>query len=204
MIEMVDTEKDVICELFNIGIGQAARALSELVDDTIELSVPEIQFITVKEAVEIIDAKVEGAGCAIKESFSGVILGDMMLVFPEKQSLELVRCIIGEDVELETITEMEQDALLEVGNIIMTSCLSSLADAFGERVMNEIPTILKGNGRQLISDHQNEISEDCLVLFIEVDFIVQNSNIAGYVMVILDMPAVADLRQLVAAYLEGI
>ena len=45
-------EHDLIVELMNLGVGRAAHALSQLVNDEVLLSVPRLEFISVPEAQE--------------------------------------------------------------------------------------------------------------------------------------------------------
>lgn len=198
---LTEIEQDAVTELLNIAIGDSGRALSELVDEPILLSVPKINFVSKSDAVHAVDKQTKGEGSAIREAFSGPFSGHMLLIFPENQSLELVRQMIGEDAELDTITEMEQDALLEVGNVIMTSCLVSLADAFEVSITSEIPELVKGHGSDMINT--GDLSDDCLVMFLEVDFHLRKSDISGNVMVVLDMIAVGKLKEFLGQYLQA-
>ena len=60
--------------------------------------------------------------------FEGDITGRALLIFPETKSLELVRAITGGDLPLEDIIELEQEALAETGNILLNSCLATIAN----------------------------------------------------------------------------
>ena len=202
MTMLDEIEQDVLTELINIAIGQAAKALSELVGDPIKLSVPKIQFISTADAVKTVDAHTNKVGSAIREGFKGPFDGQMLLIFPEQQSLELVRQLIGEDVELDTITEMEQDALMEIGNIIMTSCLASLADAFEVTISNELPKLIKGSGEDMIATNGDQ--GDFLIMFLDIDFHLSKSDISGNIVLVLDLKAVGQLKDYLAKYMDSI
>lgn len=198
-----EDERDAISEILNIAIGQAARALSEMVDEEVKLSVPSIESLSVQEACDRVDRHTGRAGSAVRESFSGPFEGDMLLIFPEDQSLELVRRLIGETTEVESITDLEQDALMEVGNVIMTSCLSTMADTLGLSFTNtSLPEILRGTGSDILVANRGEGYKDGFVLFLEVDFKLQSSDISGYVLIALGLPSARLFKEIVNKYLE--
>ena len=51
----------------------------------------------------------------MQQSFEGPFSGRALLIFPEAQSLELVRSIVGEEHSLEDVIDLEQEALAETG-----------------------------------------------------------------------------------------
>ena len=54
---------------------------------------------------------------AIRQDFSGAFSGRALLIFPETNSLELVRAAVGRHLPLEDIVDVEDEALAEIGNI---------------------------------------------------------------------------------------
>ena len=58
----------------------------------------------------------------------GPFSGRALLIFPEAQSLELVRSIVGAEHSLEDVIDLEQEALAETGNIILNACLATIAN----------------------------------------------------------------------------
>ena len=64
----------------------------------------------------------------IHQVFEGEITGRALLIFPDTKSLELVRAVIGGELPLEEIIELEQEALAEIGNIILNGCLATIAN----------------------------------------------------------------------------
>ena len=146
MIVLTDFQQDVISELFNIGMGSAAASLSQMVGETVTLSVPSVEYLGQKMAVQRIQRIVGSQRVTgVKESFKGSFWGDALLIFPESRSSELVRALLkDEDLPLETITEMEQEALTEVGNIILNACLGSLANIFQQNLIYGLPQYTQG------------------------------------------------------------
>ena len=64
---------------------------------------------------------------AIRQDFSGAFSGRALLIFPEASSLELVRVVVGRQLSLEDIVNLEDEALAETGNIILNSWVATIA-----------------------------------------------------------------------------
>ena len=128
MISLTELQQDAMAELLNIGMGRAASVLSEMVGEEVLLSVPFVDLMSRREAAGLLMEKACDRIVAVLQKFSGLCWGDTMLVFPEEKSLELVRCLFKDTdtTPLEIMTEMEQEALMEIGNIILNSCIGSI------------------------------------------------------------------------------
>ncbi len=48
------------------------------------------------------------------------------MAFPEDRSLELVKLILDESFPAESATDMEEEALLEVGNLVLNGFLGAI------------------------------------------------------------------------------
>ena len=53
MIKLNELQEDMLTELFNLGMGNAASALSEMVSEEILLSIPKISFMEKSELANI-------------------------------------------------------------------------------------------------------------------------------------------------------
>ena len=50
------------------------------------------------------------------------------MIFPQAKSLELIRVIVGADVDAAEANDIEEEALAETGNIILNGCLATMAN----------------------------------------------------------------------------
>ena len=198
--ELSEDEIDAVSEILNIGVGQAARALSEMVDEPVTLSVPYVVLLPVAQTWQELEKRTKGNACAIKERFGGSFSGDALLVFPEQDSLELVRKLLAEETEITVFTELEQDALIEVGNVILTSCISAFADTLGVEIeYSDLPVMVRGSkGEDLLSSANGDQDYN---LFMEVDFKLDQDNISGIVLIALSLKSAVDLQTKLQEYL---
>lgn len=204
MIELSEIQKEAITELMNISIGRAASSLNQLVDEEIRLTVPRVLFIERSEASKRIDERGVNGTCAVMQEFSGPCSGDALLVFPEKKSLELVRAIIGETVPLDSLTELEHEALTEVGNIVLNASLGSIANLLDMEITCSLPEYLKGSGEEILSQGSGNMNNGDMAMFMEVDFELKQRKINGYVIFMLDMDSANEFIKVVNDYASNI
>jgi len=194
---------DAVAEVLNIGMGSAAASLSEMIDDEVRLSVPGVEFVSRLSATEIIGAKAKTDVSGVHQSFQGAFGGDAMLLFPEEQSLELVRAVLQQDdMTLEDLTEMEQEAMTEIGNVILNACLCSMADMFGQEMLGEIPQFVKGTLKKVFSAEGGLEHSEAVVLLLNMDFAVDAKSVQGYVTFLMDVDSVQQFIKHIEKFLE--
>jgi len=194
---------DAVAEVLNIGMGSAASSLSEMINEEVKLSVPAVEFVTRLVAANHISDKAKTDVSGVHQNFSGAFGGDAMLIFPEEQSLELVRAVLQQDdITLEDLTEMEQEAMTEIGNVILNSCLCSMADMFGKEMRGEIPEFVHGSVEQVFSDEGGLVHTEAIVLLLNMDFSVDKKNIQGYVTFLMDVAEVKQFKLSIQEFLD--
>lgn len=129
--QLSSLEIDTLREIGSIGTGNAATALSQMMNKPVRITLPEVRIMEYNEAIEWIGGPEEvTAGVLVK--MSGDIGGIMLSV----QKLELVNVVLnamlGENIDsYENLTELERSAMIEIGNIMISTfinALSGLAD----------------------------------------------------------------------------
>lgn len=196
---LTELELDAIAELLNIGMGQATASLSQMVNEEVHLSVPSVELLTRQEAANYVRFRTKQNIAAVKQHFRGHFWGDALLLFPQEKGLELVRALIKEDVPLDMLTELEQDALIEVGNIILNACLSTLANLLSHELNSDLPTFMIGSAEEIFD--ANIPQDEERVMFMRMHFSLRSNDVDGYVAFILDIPAIAQFKQKIDDYL---
>src|SRR4026209_386549 len=117
--ELSQVEQDALAEIANMGVSRAAASLRRMVGEQVFLSVPAVSIVTRATASPLVERGPSTQVVAVAPSFAVPYSGRALLIFPEAQSLELVRSIVGEQHSLEDVIDLEQKALAETGNIIL-------------------------------------------------------------------------------------
>ena len=129
--QLSSLEIDTLREIGSIGTGNAATALSQLVNSEVRITTPEVRIMGYNEAIEWIGGPEEiTAGVLVR--MSGELNGIMLSV----QKLDFVNQILGSMMDKTVddymeLGELERSALVEVGNIMISTfinALSGLAD----------------------------------------------------------------------------
>ena len=203
MFNLSELQHDALVEIFNIGVGHAAASMSGIVNEEVTMSVPSISFVNRGEAALMLVNNDTRRICGVSQHYSGAFKTEAILMFPEEKSLEIVRLMVGELLPYTELTEMEQVAMSEIGNIILNSCVGTLANIFGEELEGSLPIYHIGTSEDILSA-TGEAAPDAVVLILHIDFILEIHQIHGYVAFILDVSALHDLQYHVDKYLNGI
>jgi chemotaxis protein CheC len=199
MLELSELQHDALVEIFNIGVGQAARAMSEIVNQQVTMSVPSIRFLNRADAAAMLGSDDSQRVCGVSQHYEGAFTTRAILMFPEDKSLDIVRLMVGESVPFTELTEMEQEAMSEIGNIILNSCVGTMANIFDQELRGSLPVYHLGTSEEILAasgDRANTV-----VLMLHIDFILETHQIHGHVAFILDMGALEDLQAQVDRYL---
>ena len=206
MIELKELEQDALTEIFNIGVGIAADVLSQMVGEQVRLCVPVVELTTQQQAKNYYMAREQRHLCAIRQTFSGEVTTDAILMFPEENSLELVRLMVGSDLPLEQLTEMERDAMAEIGNIILNAVISSVSSTLGLTFEGSLPDVSIITTDNIFSDRVGALSRsDAMapVLALTIDFELSARQVSGYLAFLLDIPSSEKLISRLDRFIDG-
>ncbi len=197
-----EIQQDALTEVFNMGMGSAAASLSEMVGEEVELTVPEISFVNKEDAIRLLTVQNSGDVSGVSQGFSGPLGGVAMLMFPIDQSLEIVRLVLQDTVSLDRLTEFEEEALCEIGNIILNSGLSSLADVFEQEMESSLPVFSQGSCEEVMNGKGVNERRIDIVMFLQVNFKIEKHATNGHVVYLLDVDSIQSLAENLDRFLE--
>ena len=200
---IVGLERDALTEIMNIGVSRAASSLRKMVGDQVHLSVPSIEVVNRRRAARLISEREISELIAVRQDFNGPFSGRALLIFPETNSLELVRAVTGDELSPQELVEMEHEALAETGNVILNSCLATMANMLKRSLTMTIPGILRGSADSLF-EVNDETSPDTLVLLLYIDFAIKKRDIRGYIAMVMDIPSLEILRELLGEFIARV
>ncbi|MEF3309759.1 chemotaxis protein CheC [Paenibacillus sp. GYB004] len=138
---IADYQLDVLKEIGNIGAGNAATALSKLLDKPVDMQVPQVNMLPFEDIIEVLGGS-EQIVLAIFLRVTGEAPGNMFFILTQSSAKLLLQNLAGIEVEdEEQYSEMELSALNEIGNILAGSYLSSLADFTKLSMSPSVPSL---------------------------------------------------------------
>jgi len=140
---------DALREIFNIGAHHAARALGELLQVTVRISVPTLREMDFAEVEEIVGSEEPRVGAYLR--FEGDLEGSLFfLLFPE-DAYALARhmtALLGgggatppllKNREGVHFTDLEWSALAEIGNILAGNFVATLFSFTSLKMRMSVP-----------------------------------------------------------------
>lgn len=199
---LTEIQVDVLTGLLNIGMGLASASLSDILREDVQLSAPSVEFLKKAELSDLITNKDSDKITCVKQRFRGTFWGSALLLFPEIKSLALVRAMTGDSLSMEDLSDLEQDVLSEIGNIVLNSCLGSLTNVLGDQIRSDVPACMIGSSEEVLFCDCEDANEKVQVMLIALDFSVPQVDIGGYVAFMLDDDSICHLQAEIDAYLQ--
>jgi len=133
-------QADAIQELGNIGAAHAATTLSQMLSSTVSMSVPSIKTIELAELGNYIGD--ESAAMVVFELQGEIQHGGYIIFYITKESaIRLTNTMLGMNDTDRELSEMDQSALLEVGNIMVSAFLDATAELLGFIMLPSPPAL---------------------------------------------------------------
>ncbi|MBU3159071.1 chemotaxis protein CheC [Clostridium frigoris] len=175
--ELTTMQLDVLQEVGNIGAGNAATALSELLNEKVDMSVPAVNIIPFDDIFSSIDVEVVVIGVVVR--VIGDIPGNILFTLEKDVALRIISGLVGE--EQEQITELGNSALCEIGNIISSSFMNAIAELTKLEVRPSVPAVALDMMAAILSTTFIESGQfDEYVLDLETNFLQENEKIRGH------------------------
>jgi len=200
-VALSELQLDALTELVNLGVSRAAGNLAVMVREEVLLTVPKVALMSRVDAIRTLGARDSRQLVAVHQTFEGEIVGRAFLIFPEENSLDLVRSLVHSELSNEEIIELEQEALAETGNVILNSCLATIANSLESRLKISLPEVLRGESTQFFNLPPPPVAGST-VLFVYINFAVRRRNIEGFIAMLMDLPSLAALRDLLDALIR--
>ncbi|TAN47179.1 MAG: hypothetical protein EPN21_18250 [Methylococcaceae bacterium] len=205
MLGLTPLQCDTLTEMLNIGVAKAAVKLGAMVHERIELSVPLVHFMPFSQFLEKLRGEYVEYISGVKQSFQGGLRGKSLVLFPDEKSLTLVRLILqGIDSVEDNLNEIEEDAISEVGNIILNSCLATFADAYGMRIKTSLPEFIKGSLKVIDDTDYSDPKKSIMVMFISMKFQLSVHAIDGFMMILFEIDDLKEFTDLLDAFVENL
>jgi chemotaxis protein CheC len=169
---------DTLGEIINIGTGRAAQGLSEVIGESVQSSVPNVEVIKLNDASTLsLRLNAEKFGIVTQE-FIGALNAEVMLLFAEDNVLRIVRNMMGAEIDIDVVREFENEAMCELGNIMINACLASITDMLKISMESTLPRYSIKSSEEIV-EHVKHASNKEFVLASHVDFSIEGLPTEG-------------------------
>ena len=179
--QLNDIQYDVLREIGNIGAGNATTALSQMLNQKMDMSVPKVALVPFNEISDVMGSE-DQTVVGIMLGFEGDVEGMMMFLFDTKSAHHLVNTLMMRDKEdgVEEgaeFSDMDMSALNEIGDIVSGSYLTAISKLTNLKMISTVPEMTIDMIGALLSVPASEFGKygDKLLLiqsqFGELDFV---------------------------------
>ena len=143
--ELSEMHIDVLREIGNIGAGNAATALATILDEKVEISLPVVKITDFDTAVRALGGA-ESMTVGVLVSFFGEANGMIMFLLKMEDAKKVMSILLRDyeeedEEDAEEISEMKLSAIREIGNILGSSYINSIATLTGLQINLTVPYI---------------------------------------------------------------
>jgi chemotaxis protein CheC len=207
-IEFTELELDALKETMNIGFGQAAAALSEVIDMQVILNVPKIAKVAPAEIASFVRSEIENPDgfSMVEQFFLGRFNGTSFLLLPESEGEKLVK-LFTDDPELDrsglALDSLERETIIEIGNIIIGACVGKIAEMLKDIVTYQPPRFFAGPLDDALIDRQVRSSGGLALVFKTV-FHFEAEDVYGLLFLVTGEDSASWLKKAVDEMINGI
>jgi chemotaxis protein CheC len=184
---------DALREVANIGAGHAATALSQMIGETIMISVPMINIARLEEVPPQVAAPDEPVAAVLMHML-GDLTGRTLLVFPRRTAHRLASLLLrrptdGPDADSQEFSEMDQSAIKEAGNILSSAYMTALSDFMGMMLLPSPPSLAVDMSDAVLTTTYLQFGTDRdLVFCVESEFLMDDTaeKLRGFFLLLPD------------------
>ena len=181
----IDETADIIREVVNIGIGEAANSLSGLVNTRVVIRVPEVLIMDIGHVREYIQTGGHDAGVYISQGFTGHIKGKSLLFYSRDCAIALLNLVSIDSIKTASLSESGIATLNEIGNIIMASCMSEITNLLGKEIQFEIPETSVTPSELYFGDMLSDFDRLEKAIILKNEMTIAEKNIQGHLFILL-------------------
>jgi chemotaxis protein CheC len=181
-------DHDALTELFNIGLHRASASLSELTGQRIVVDLPRLWICPIEETHSRLRELIEGELATVHQIFMGNMSGDAVLVLEYENASRLAALLTdGELAAGGRLVQSAREVLAEVGNVILSSCLSAFGDMLHVSVSFAVPRIHVESLEGLLRSIKVQSDELHYTLLAATRFRLTEGEVGGYLMIAIGL-----------------
>jgi len=172
-LKLTGEKLDILREIGNIGGGNAATALSQLIGKQVSVTVPQAKLIPINEIINLeLASKPHEVSIAVSLRILGKLRGGILVFFPTESALPLIDILMHRTIgTTEVFNLIDESALSETAHILCSSYLNAVGQFLNLHQL--IPSLT-----EVFVDRVDKLSKAMVKKFIpeNINFIVPIEN----------------------------
>lgn len=175
-----EVQLDALKEIGNVGAGNAATALSQMVGKRVDMSVTKVMVLRT-DAIAGFLGGIDKDVAAVHMPVYGEILGVALIFFPVERLSQLSSMLIGEkEIDPSNLSELGQSAIKELGSILTGAYLSALFKFVHIQVIHGVPSLAVDMAQAILDTVLVELEQrEDVAIVIETEFLEDAQQLTG-------------------------
>jgi chemotaxis protein CheC len=190
-LELSEMQIEAMKEVGNIGAGHAATALSEMLNEPVQIGTPSVEILPFSSLA----SRVSRPGhmvSAVHMHVHGEAPCQIVVLFEKEQALGFVSIFMGLTPGETVPLEMVESTVKEVGNIIGGAYLTALTALTGITLISSVPTLSMGTAEDAFLALM-DVPPDQDVFYVQTGFEKDKPVITGEFVLIPEPSSIAPL-----------
>ncbi len=187
MADLTDIEMDALREIGNVGMGNAATALSKMISKKVDINLPSTEFVGITNFPEVAGGRETVVDCLFVP-LTGDISGNALFFFSHDSALRLIDIMMGKEPgSTKELSEMDMSSFTEMANIVAGAYLSSMANMLKISIFPSPPKSASDMLQAVIDAILAELAKHANeVLFIKTNMTIDDVKIEGTFTLLFD------------------
>ena len=195
-----ELDLDALTELFNIGLHRAASSLSDLTGQRIIVDLPQLWVCPIEETHARLIELLQGDLATVHQIFRGTVTGDAVLVLQYESAARLATLMTDGEVAIGgRLDQSAREVLAEIGNVILSSCLSSFGDMLRVSVSFSVPRIHVESLEGMLRSLQVDKEDLHFALLAATQFRLSEEEVGGYLIIAVGVSSLTIIADALAA-----
>lgn len=136
-----EMQRDALQEVANIGASHAATALSKMVNKPIQVGIPRVDVVPIEDSISTVPQADPVVGVFLQMSEETPLY--VMVLLSKNSAFYLANLLLDQpETEVrDDFTEMEESALMEVSNVMMSTFFNSITSLINVSMIPGPPVI---------------------------------------------------------------
>ena len=186
-IKLSAAQLDALREIGNVGAGNSATALSQIIHHRVEMNVPRVSLVPLDEVPDIVGGpEVMVVGVFLR--VYGQAPSNILFLMPKDSAFYLADVLLGKNHgDTQKLDFMDESALMEIGNILAGAYLNALFCFTQLSLLPSIPALamdMAGAILSVVLVQLGQMGDQALV--IETEFLSEDDGIKGHFFLVPD------------------
>mgnify|MGYP002639963146 CR=1 FL=1 len=172
-------EAKILFQMTELALSESANLISSLGQIPVRFNIDSIGLHN-KTGLDSLFNPDESDMLAVCHSVEGAHPGNIVFLLEEKQGHNLTKKILNDGHQLTDMSEMEEEALTEIGNIIVNNFLSHYVQVLHKTINTLIPTLKRGHYVQLVDELSSDSEHNDFYL-VKFSVEISSNNVNAYI-----------------------